>query len=61
MISEDGQVVASSDVLFRMQASACVNLADRMKLALECLQKKKAELKESLEKVGIKYDDGMDM
>jgi len=31
-----------------------------MKLALECLQKKKAELKESLEKDGIKYDDGMD-
>mmetsp|Transcript_5199 Transcript_5199/g.10999 ORF Transcript_5199/g.10999 Transcript_5199/m.10999 type:complete len:416 (+) Transcript_5199:393-1640(+) len=60
MIREDGQVVASLEVIFRMQASACVNLADRMKLALEYLQKKKAELKESLEKDGIKYDDGMD-
>lgn len=61
VIGEGGQLVASSDVLFRMQASACVNLADRMKLALEYYLEKKAELKESLEKVGIKYDDGMDM
>jgi len=62
-MNENGQLVASSEVLFRIQALSSSSLEERMKLALQYIQQKKLELKQSLEKLGIKYDndDGMDM
>jgi hypothetical protein len=59
VVGDDGQLLASSDTLYRMQALASIGVMDRMKLALTCLHSKRVEINKALTEVGLKYEDDM--
>ena len=59
VVGADGQLLASSDTLYRMQALASTGIMDRMKLALTCLHNKRVEINKALKEVGLKYEDDM--
>ena len=48
VVGDDGQLLASSDTLYRMQALASAGIMDRMKLALTCLHGKRVEINKAL-------------
>lgn len=59
VVGDDGQLLASSDTLYRMQALASQGIMDRMKLALTCLHSKRVEINKALKEVGLTYEDDM--
>jgi len=59
VVGEGGELLASSDTLYRMQALATTGIMDRMKLALTCLHNKRAEIGKALKEVGLTYEDDM--
>lgn len=60
-IVENGQLLAETDTLYRLQALSSTNLFERLKLASHMLREEKQELKKCLEAVGVEFNDGDSM